>query len=54
LIIILVVAVFENITNPYMNYPSWIIIIGGVLPILLLFIISIILMKLKSREGVAA
>ncbi len=51
LIIILVVAVFENITNPYMDYPSWIIIIGGILPILLLFIISIILMKLKSREG---
>jgi NSS family neurotransmitter:Na+ symporter len=50
LTIILVIAVYENITKPFMNYPSWIIIVGGVIPIILLFIISFILMKFKTKE----
>jgi NSS family neurotransmitter:Na+ symporter len=50
LIIILIVAIVDNIINPYLGHQSWIIIIGGVTPCILIFLLSIFLMKLNSKE----
>lgn len=45
LIVLLLVSVIENVTIPYMNYPIWAIILGGVLPSLTIIILSLILMR---------
>jgi len=48
--IILLLSIFENVTKPYMNYKWEILIIFGLVPILILFLFSIILGKLKGKE----
>ncbi|MCD6108515.1 MAG: hypothetical protein J7J89_03455, partial [Thermoplasmata archaeon] len=48
LITLLIFAVLDNIKAPYMNYPVTAIIVGGVLPCLIIIVISFILMKKKS------
>jgi len=53
LLILLVIAVFDNITNPYLNHPWWVIIFGGVSPCITIFLLSFVLMKIKKhREAV--
>jgi neurotransmitter:Na+ symporter, NSS family len=49
LIILLVFSIIDNVINPYLNYPLWIIILGGLLPLLSAPILGYILMK-KGRE----
>ena len=49
LIILLVASVVDNIINPYMGYPWWIILIGGLAPVLFIFLLSFILMKIKGN-----
>lgn len=51
LFILLVVAIIDNITNPYMGHPWWVITIGIIAPVSI-FLISFILMKIKSRAEV--
>jgi NSS family neurotransmitter:Na+ symporter len=48
LIFILVVAIVQNIINPPFEYPGWIIIAGGVVPILITFLLSFLLAKIKK------
>jgi NSS family neurotransmitter:Na+ symporter len=50
LIILLIASIFDNIKNPYMQYPWWIIIVGGITPVVIIFILSFILMKLKKMS----
>jgi NSS family neurotransmitter:Na+ symporter len=50
LIIILIVSVYENITNPYAGYPWWVIVLGGLIPLLALFLFAFILTKIKRRR----
>ena len=48
--ILLAVAIIENILNPYMGYPWWIVVAGGVTPLLIIFVLSFVLMKIKGKE----
>jgi NSS family neurotransmitter:Na+ symporter len=53
LIILLAVSIFDNIQNPYLNYPWWVVVIGGVIPCLTIFLLAFVFMKVKkSREVV--
>ena len=47
--ILLFVGIYQNIIEPYMGYEWWIIFIVGVIPIIIIFIISFILMKIKNK-----
>lgn len=49
LIALLIVSVFNNIVSPS-EYPWWIIVIAGVLPAIILFLVSFVLMKLKPKK----
>jgi len=51
---LLVVSIVQNITNPYMGYPWWLIVVVGVTPLVTVFALSFILMKIKSEEEAAA
>jgi len=48
--IILILSIIENITKPYMGYPWWIIILLGAIPVVLMFVFSFILAKIKPKE----
>jgi NSS family neurotransmitter:Na+ symporter len=50
LIILLIVGIYQNIIEPYMGYEWWIIFVIGIFPILMMIIISIIFMKIKTKE----
>lgn len=52
LLILLAAAVINNIINPYLEYPWWIIVLGGVVPCLSIFLLSFVLMKIKKRAEV--
>ena len=54
LVILLAVAIINNITNPYQGYPWWVITLGGILPCVAIFLLSFVFMKLKKREVVIA
>jgi NSS family neurotransmitter:Na+ symporter len=49
LTILLLAAVYQNILTPYVE-PWWVILLGGVLPCLGIFLVSFLLMRLKGRE----
>jgi NSS family neurotransmitter:Na+ symporter len=51
--IILILSIIENVTKPYMNYSWEILIAFGLIPIVILFIFSIILAKKKGNEEVS-
>ena len=51
LFLVLVVAILDNIINPYMGYPWWILVVGGVTPCLIIFLLSFFLMRIKSKEA---
>ena len=53
LFILLAVAILDNIMNPYLGYPWWVIVLGGVTPCLAIFLLSFVFMKLKKREEMA-
>ncbi len=50
LLTLLFVGFYQNIIEPYMGYEWWIIFILGIVPIIILFIISLVFMSLKSKE----
>lgn len=52
LFILLAAAVINNIINPYLGYPWWIIVLGGVAPCLSIFLLSFVFMKIKKRAEV--
>ncbi|UCD13524.1 MAG: sodium-dependent transporter [Thermoplasmatales archaeon] len=52
LFILLFVAMVNNIVNPYLGYPWWIIVLGGVAPCLSVFLLSFVFMKIKQRNEV--
>jgi NSS family neurotransmitter:Na+ symporter len=50
LITLLVMSIIGNITEPYEGYPWWIIVLGGILPLVVIFLLSSVLMKIKARR----
>jgi NSS family neurotransmitter:Na+ symporter len=52
LIIILIMSVYENVINPYMNYYWGIIIMVGVIPLVSTLLLSFYLMKYKGKKVV--
>jgi NSS family neurotransmitter:Na+ symporter len=52
LFILLAAAIINNITDPYLGYPWWIIVLGGVAPCLSIFLLSFVFMKIKKRAEV--
>jgi len=53
LFLLLAIAIVNNITDPYLGYPWWVIVLGGILPCLVIFLLSFVLMKIKRRGEVA-
>jgi NSS family neurotransmitter:Na+ symporter len=51
LITLLVMSIINNITDPYMGYPWWVIIGVGVIPVVSIVIISLILSKIRNKEA---
>jgi NSS family neurotransmitter:Na+ symporter len=49
LTLLLVAAIYKNIVSPYQGYPWWVLIIGGVTPPLVIFLVSFVLMKSKKH-----
>ena len=52
LLILLTVAIITNITDPYMGYPWWVIILGGVAPVVIIFCLSFVFMTIRIRSEV--
>ena len=52
LIVLLIISVFDNIVNPYGDFATWVIILGGVLPCLMIFLLAFILTKYKNQKKV--
>ena len=52
LFLLLAIAIIDNITNPYLGYPWWVIVLGGVTPCLAIFLLSFVFMKIKKHEEV--
>jgi len=52
LIILLIASIINNIINPPEGYPGWVIIAGGVLPLVIIFLLSFLLMKINGREDI--
>jgi NSS family neurotransmitter:Na+ symporter len=50
LIFILIVAFYENIRAPYMGFPVWAILVGGVIPVIAIILLSFVFMKIKGKE----
>ena len=50
LFILLVVSITDNVINPFNGYTWDILLIGGIIPLGIIFIISISLMKKKKKE----
>ncbi len=48
LILLLVFSLVQNILNPPFGYPAWIIILGGVTPLVIIFLLSFVFMKIKK------
>lgn len=48
--VLLIVAIWENIKRPFMGYQSWILILVGALPVIIIFLLSFVLMKIKRRD----
>jgi len=50
LFLLLLASIFQNITNPYMGYPWWLIVLAGITPLIVIFAISFTLMKIRPKE----
>jgi NSS family neurotransmitter:Na+ symporter len=49
LIILLSVALYQNVTDPYLNYPAWILLFGGAIPLGGLAVLAFILVKYNPQ-----
>lgn len=52
LIILIIASIINIIQNPPEGYPGWVIIAGGVLPLVIIFLLSFVLMKIKGWEDI--
>ena len=52
LLLLLIIAIINNISDPYLGYPWWIIVLGGVAPCLAIFLLSFVFMKIKNHNEV--
>lgn len=52
LLTLLAVSTFDNIINPYMGYPWWVIMLGGVIPCLTILLLSFVFMRTRKHNGV--
>ena len=52
LIILLIASIINIIINPPEGYPGWVIIAGGVLPLVIIFLLSLVLMKISGKEDI--
>jgi NSS family neurotransmitter:Na+ symporter len=52
LLVLLVISIYDNIVNPYGNFATWVIIFGGFLPCVIIFLAAFILMKYKNKKRV--
>ena len=50
LVMLLVIAIINSITNPPFDYPIWTMIAGGVMPVLIIFSFSFLLMKIRDKK----
>ena len=51
LIILLLVSVVNNVlNNPYPSYPAWLIVMMGIMPLLMITILSFVFMKIKGKK----
>jgi NSS family neurotransmitter:Na+ symporter len=50
LILLLIFSIIHNIQNPPFEYAAWVMILGGVLPLLIIFLLSFVLMKIKGTS----
>ena len=50
LIILLVISIVNNIINPYEGHTWWVILIGGAIPPLTIFLLSFVFMKIRPKE----
>jgi len=49
LIITLIFSVIDNIITPYGGYPWWIIVLGGLVPVVTIFLLSFVFMKINPK-----
>ena len=53
LIVLLIVTTANNVLyNPYPDYPIWLVILMGIVPLLTIVALSFILMKIKGNKEV--
>ena len=53
LVILLIMAIINNVvSNPYPDYPAWLIVAMGIAPLLIITVISFVLMKIKGNKEV--
>ncbi|MFH1100506.1 MAG: sodium-dependent transporter [Methanobacteriota archaeon] len=52
LFILLAVSIVTNIQHPYLQYPWWILVLGGVTPCLGIFLLAFVFMSIKKHEKV--
>ena len=50
LIFLLTFAVYKLFESPYGGFPTWVLLAGGVLPIVVILILSFVFMKIKGKE----
>ena len=50
LVVLLLISIIDNVLNPYMSYPGWVLALGGIVPPLSIFLLSFVFMKLKRNE----
>jgi len=50
LIVLLIISIIDNILNPYMDFPVWIIALGGLVPLLSAPVFGYILMKKRRMN----
>jgi NSS family neurotransmitter:Na+ symporter len=52
LFLLLLISIIDNILQPFMNYPTWVIISGGVLPLIIAPLLAYVFMKNRSVESI--
>jgi NSS family neurotransmitter:Na+ symporter len=49
--ILLIITIVNNlVNNPYPDYPGWLIVLTGILPLLIITVLSFILMRIKGKK----
>jgi hypothetical protein len=49
--ILLIITIVNNlVNNPYPDYPGWLIVLMGIVPLLIITVLSFILMRIKGKK----